>query len=102
MISTWRTDERPLSLRHAADVLQALGHPIRLQILETLRRGPATVGIIVEQLALDQPVVSRHLAILRRAGVVTAAPDGRERIYRTTGDADALLGVLFTRKRGSA
>ena len=89
-------------MRHAADVLQALGHPIRLQILESLRRGPATVGVIVGRLALEQPVVSRHLAILRHAGVVMVEPDGRERIYRTTGEADALLGVLFTRKRGSA
>lgn len=95
-------DARPLSLRHAADVLQALGHPIRLQILEALRRGPTTVSVIVDRLALEQPVVSRHLAILRRAGVVTVEPDGRERIYRTTGETEALLGVLFTRKRGSA
>ena len=82
MISIERRDCRPLSLRHAADLLQALGHPIRLQILHALRGGPLMVTEIVTQLALVQPVVSRHLAILRQHGVVRCRAQGRRRSYQ--------------------
>ena len=96
MISILRRDSRPLSLRHAADLLQALAHPVRLQILSVLRRAPATVTPIVAELGLEQPIVSRHLAVLRDAGVVLSRAEGRERVYELTGDrAEPLLGVLF-------
>ena len=96
MISFERTDCRPLSLRHASDLLQAIRHPIRLQILEALRREPATVGFVVDRLALEQPVVSRHLAILRKAGIVCARSEGRERIYRICHPQTlAILEVVF-------
>ncbi len=96
MISILRTDCRPLSLRHAADLLQSLAHPVRLQILEILRRKPATVTAVVDALALDQPVVSRHLGVLRDAGVVIARAEGRERIYQLSGcRAEPLLAILF-------
>ncbi len=89
-------DSRPLSLRHAADLLQALGHPIRLQILELVRREERTVSALVDALGLDQPVVSRHLAILRDAGVLMARPDGRLRVYQLGGArAKPLLQALF-------
>jgi len=86
-----------VSLRHASTFLQAVAHPIRLQILDVLRNEPATVGAIVEQLELEQPVVSRHLAILRRGAIVTVRPEGRERVY-AIGDPRVhdLLDVLFT------
>lgn len=96
MISITRDDCRPLTLRHAADLLQALAHPIRLQILDVVREAPATVGHIVGRLGLEQPVVSRHLAVLRREGVVSVAPSGRERVYRLAGcRVEPLLEVLF-------
>jgi DNA-binding transcriptional ArsR family regulator len=85
-----------LSLRHAADLLQALAHPIRLQILELLRRRPATVTAVVDDLGLEQPIVSRHLGVLRDAGLVTARTQGRERVYQLAGcHAEPLLEVLF-------
>ncbi len=96
VISISRTDCRPLSLRYASDLLQALGHPIRLQIVEVLRSGPCTVGNIVERLGLAQPVVSKHIAKLREVGAVSCAPRGREREYQLAGGhTEALLGVLF-------
>ncbi len=97
MISIQRTDCKPLSLRHAADLLQALGHPIRLQILHVVRTQPgATVGHIVRSLSLAQPVVSRHLAVLRDEGVVRCRADGRQRHYQLAGcRIEPLLKVLF-------
>jgi DNA-binding transcriptional ArsR family regulator len=90
------TDSRPLSLRRAADLLQALGHPIRLQILELVRREERTVGALVDALGLEQPVISRHLAVLRDAGVLVVRPDGRLRVYQLGGvRAKPLLEALF-------
>ena len=96
MISIDRRDCRPLSLRHAADLLQALAHPIRLQILDVLREGDATVGEIVTTLSLDQPGVSRHMDILRREGILSVQPRGRERVYQLAAcRAAPLLAALF-------
>jgi ArsR family transcriptional regulator, virulence genes transcriptional regulator len=94
-----------LSLRHAANLLQALAHPIRLQILDVVREAPCTVGQIVGRLGLAQPVVSRHLAVLRHEGVLSVAPSGRERVYRLAGcRVEPLLGVLFDspQRKGTA
>lgn len=73
----------PLAVKSTADLLSALAHPVRLQILSLLaahREEPA--GAVVDRIGLPQPMVSRHLAILRRAGVLAATRDGRHRNYR--------------------
>ncbi len=72
-----------LRLRDQADLLAALGHPIRLQIVSALAGvKERAAGSVVAELGLPQPMVSRHLGILRRAGVVYAVRDGRQREYR--------------------
>jgi ArsR family transcriptional regulator len=63
-------------------LLTALGHPVRLRIVEGLLTGECCVGNMVECLQLPQPLVSRHLAILREAGVVSVERMGRKRSYR--------------------
>ena len=65
-----------------ADLMQALGHPVRLRIIEGLLAGDCCVGTMVDCLGLPQPLVSRHLAVLRNAGIVTAEAEGRRRQYR--------------------
>ncbi|MCO4771617.1 MAG: winged helix-turn-helix transcriptional regulator [Deltaproteobacteria bacterium] len=65
-----------------AELMQALGHPVRLRIVEGLLSGDCCVGTMVDCLDLPQPLVSRHLAVLRSAGVVTAEVEGRRRQYR--------------------
>lgn len=64
-----------------ATTFAALGEPSRLQIVELLRGGPFSVGAIVEQLGIRQPQVSKHLGLLREAGVVDVRPLARRRIY---------------------
>ncbi|MCK9929386.1 metalloregulator ArsR/SmtB family transcription factor [Frankia sp. Mgl5] len=59
----------------------AVGDPHRRRVLELLRAGPRPVNELVEQLGLSQPGVSKHLRILREAGLVTVRPDGQRRLY---------------------
>lgn len=65
----------------AADVLRALSHPVRLRIVAGLLDGTCCVGPMTSCLDLPQPLVSRHLAVLRDAGIVDAKAVGRERYY---------------------
>jgi len=63
-------------------VLQVLAEPSRRQILDVLRDGEQPVNAVVERVALSQPAVSKHLRVLRDAGLVSVRPDGRRRLYR--------------------
>jgi DNA-binding transcriptional ArsR family regulator len=62
--------------------LQVLAEPRRLAILELLRDGEQPVGELVDQLGVSQPAVSKHLRILREAGLVEARVDAQRRLYR--------------------
>jgi DNA-binding transcriptional ArsR family regulator len=65
-----------------ADVFNAIAEPRRRQIVELLaRRGPLTVGALVELLGLPQPGVSKHLGVLRKVGVVAVSKEGKHRVY---------------------
>jgi DNA-binding transcriptional ArsR family regulator len=62
----------PLSLQaFKAEFFRALAHPVRIRILETLGGGERSVQELQQQLALDQPVVSQQLAVLRATNIVT-------------------------------
>ncbi|MFR9723742.1 DUF5937 family protein [Streptomyces sp. MS19] len=67
----------PVSLDTVTRRLEALAHPVRLRLLRTLARGPHTTGELAHSWELSAPEVSRHLAVLRRAGLITARRDGR-------------------------
>ncbi len=59
----------------------ALAEPHRRQILDLLRDGERSVTELVGHVRLTQPGVSKHLRVLREAGLVVARPHGRERRY---------------------
>lgn len=63
-------------------VLDVLAEPHRRQILDCLRDGEQPVGALVAQLGGSQPLVSKHLRVLRDAGLVEVRPDGQRRVYR--------------------
>jgi len=65
-----------------ADYFKALAHPTRIQILELLRRGEKCVCEITPTLGKEQPNISRHLAILKKEGLVQSRKDGLKVIYR--------------------
>lgn len=66
----------------AAEVLKALGHPIRLQILYALTGGKMHVGGLADQLDVAQAVMSQQLRILRSAGLVAAETEEGRAYYR--------------------
>jgi DNA-binding transcriptional ArsR family regulator len=55
--------------------------------MSELGREEATVNALVERLGMTQPQVSKHLGVLRAAGLVTVRPEGRRRYYRVNGPA---------------
>jgi DNA-binding transcriptional ArsR family regulator len=65
-----------------ASTFEILGEPRRREILDLLRDGERPVGELVERLALSQPAVSKHLKVLREAGLVEVRQDAQRRWYR--------------------
>jgi DNA-binding transcriptional ArsR family regulator len=69
-----------------------IADPTRRRILDVLRAQGTDVGGLVDVLHLPQPLVSKHLRVLRDAGAVTATIAGKRRVYRLS--ADPLPDVL--------
>jgi DNA-binding transcriptional ArsR family regulator len=59
----------------------ALADPHRRAVIELLRERPRAVGELVQCLGLSQPGTSKHLRVLRQAGLVTAHTDAQRRVY---------------------
>jgi DNA-binding transcriptional ArsR family regulator len=64
------------------DAFNAVAEPRRRQILDLLAEGERTVNDLVDALDLAQPLVSKHLRVLREVGLVEVREDGRQRRYR--------------------
>ena len=62
-------------------VLQALADPSRRTVLEILREHPASAGELADALPIARPGVSRHLRVLREAGLVDVRQEAQRRIY---------------------
>lgn len=60
---------------------RTLGEPVRLRLLQQLEIGEATVGELVETLEANQPNVSKHLAILHDAGLISRRREGNSVLY---------------------
>jgi DNA-binding transcriptional ArsR family regulator len=87
--------------RFKSQIFHAFSDSYRLEILEFLRDGEKCVCEIVPQLSLIQPVVSRHLKILKDAGIIRCRKDGTKRLYsivdsRIYGTVDALTTDLVS------
>jgi len=66
----------------ASATIEVLAEPSRRRILDALREGEEPVNALVDRLVLSQPLVSKHLRVLREAGLVAVRPDGQRRLYR--------------------
>jgi len=62
--------------------LQVIAEPRRQAILDLLRDGELPVGELVERLGMSQPLVSKHLRVLKDAGLVQVRVDAQRRLYR--------------------
>jgi len=65
-----------------ASIAKALAHPSRLMLLDAMKDGPACVSDLTEFVGADQSTVSKHLAILKQAGLVDVEKDGAMNYYR--------------------
>jgi DNA-binding transcriptional ArsR family regulator len=61
--------------------LRALADPSRRTVVERLARGPVTAGELADLLPIARPGVSRHLRVLREAGLVEVRADAQRRVY---------------------
>jgi ArsR family transcriptional regulator len=75
-----------------AKVAKALAHPSRLYLLDLLRTGECCVGDLTEKVGADQSTVSKHLALLKEAGLVTVRKEGAMSYFRVCCDC---LGDFF-------
>jgi DNA-binding transcriptional ArsR family regulator len=69
------------------DAFNAIAEPRRRQILDALGAAERPVNDLVDLLGMAQPQVSKHLRVLREAGVVDVRDHGRQRFYRLNGQA---------------
>jgi DNA-binding transcriptional ArsR family regulator len=65
-----------------SDVFNAIAEAHRRDILDALVAGEKAVGVIVNDLSLSQPQVSKHLRVLSEVGLVRCRAEGRRRLYR--------------------
>ncbi len=69
------------------DAFNAVSEPRRRQILDAVAAGERSVGDLVALLGLPQPLVSKHLRVLREVDLVAVRDEGRQRLYRLNGVA---------------
>lgn len=70
-----------LSIQRKAEVFKALGHSTRLQIVEKLAHGEQCVCVLLEMFDIDMSTLSRHLSILKNAGIVSDERRGKNIFY---------------------
>jgi DNA-binding transcriptional ArsR family regulator len=63
------------------EALAALADPVRRELVALLAHGEVAAGELADRFPVSRPAVSRHLRVLREAGLVTARSEGRRRLY---------------------
>lgn len=86
----------------AGDPFEALGDATRREIVEILRNGGRSVGDIADALPISRPAVSRHLRLLKEAGLVAEQPQGTRRIYRLDDHGIAAVQTYIAQVWGDA
>jgi len=79
-----------------AGIFQALAHPTRVFIVETLRQDEMTVGNLCDTIGISQSNASQHLAVLRHKHIVETRKEGNQIFYRLR---DPLLGEVLEKMR---
>lgn len=91
-----RSTERSLSIPHPlsdplveviAERFRVIGEPMRIKLLDQLRAGEASVGVLTESLGAGQQNVSRHLNVLHSAGILSRRKDGTRVLYAIADDS---------------
>ena len=82
------------AVQRAAALLKQVSDPTRLQVMLMLTEGEKHVGAICEAVAMTQPAVSHHLALLRHGGLVEPRRVGKNRFYTLTESGKTLAEVV--------
>ncbi|MBX3731948.1 MAG: winged helix-turn-helix transcriptional regulator [Verrucomicrobiae bacterium] len=90
----------PEALELVAARFRALGEPLRLQLLNRLMEGECTVSTLVEATGAGQANVSKHLGVLREAGLVAFRKEGAASVYRVADPGLRELCDLVCRRLG--
>jgi DNA-binding transcriptional ArsR family regulator len=94
---------RPIALDPlAGDPFDALGDPHRRAIVELLGAGDRSVQQIADALPISRPAVSRHLRLLKDAGLVTVRAEGTRRLYRLHDQGIAAVRAYLEQVWGDA
>ena len=75
------TTSKGLSIQDKAEIFKSLGHPTRLQIVEKLADGEQCVCVLLEMFDIDMSTLSRHLSVLKYAGIVVDEKRGKNVFY---------------------
>ena len=65
-----------------AKIIKAMGHPVRLMIIEFLKKGERAFSEIFALFHLDKSTVSKHLLVLKESGIISSRKEGADMIYR--------------------
>jgi DNA-binding transcriptional ArsR family regulator len=86
----------------AGDPFDALGDPNRRAIVELLGSGGRSVGELADALPISRPAVSRHLRLLKEAGLVVEEPHGTRRVYQLHDEGVAAVQAYLNQVWGDA
>ena len=89
-----------MTLPAQGDPFDALGDPNRRTIVELLGRGERSVAELAAEMPISRPAVSRHLRLLKAAGLVVEEPRGTRRIYRLHDEGVAAVRAYLERVWG--
>ena len=78
------TKSKKLSIQRKSEVFKALGHPTRLAIVEKLADGEQCVCVLLEMFDIDMSTLSRHLSVLKNAGILADERRGKNIFYSLT------------------
>ena len=65
-----------------AKIIKAMAHPVRLMVIEFLKNGDQSFSDIFDLFQLDKSTVSKHLLVLKEAGIVSSRKDGADMVYK--------------------
>jgi DNA-binding transcriptional ArsR family regulator len=90
------------SSARSGDPFEALSDPNRRAIVELLATNERSVGELADALPISRPAVSRHLRLLKQAGLVVEEPRGTRRVYRLHDEGVEAVRVYLERVWGDA
>ena len=87
-------------INHIAVLLKSIGHPIRVQIIRVLTNNSSmSVSELSANLSIDQPVMSLHLAVLRKHNVIKAEKRGKQSFYYLSDiNAQQIVNIAYYAK----